>query len=132
MTKIFTPLQELELSQSLHLTYSIEAYDTRRCIKVSFWVSNISPRTKEAIFSMLDGNNTIVLIPTGGGKTVTFSIHSNDEAWKTLYEEVENSEFSENLETSENQFFEVFNSEFSILHYTQNGKLGVENLGNLR
>ena len=43
--------------------------------------------------------------------------------------EVENSEFSENSETSENQFSEVFNSEFSILHYTQNGKLGVENLG---
>ena len=40
--------------------------------------------------------------------------------------EVENSEFSE---TSENQFSEVFNSEFSILHYTQNGKLGDENLG---
>ena len=45
--------------------------------------------------------------------------------------EVENSEFSENSETSENQFSEVFNSEFSILHYTQNGKLGVENLGDL-
>ena len=41
--------------------------------------------------------------------------------------EVENSEFSENSETSENQFSEVFNSEFSILHCTQNGKLGVEN-----
>ena len=46
--------------------------------------------------------------------------------------EVENSEFSENSENSgnsENQFSEVFNSEFSILHYTQNGKLGDENLG---
>ena len=43
--------------------------------------------------------------------------------------EVENSEFSENSETSENQFSEVFNSEFSILHYAQNGKLGDENLG---
>ena len=77
--------------------------------------------------------------------------------------EVENSEFSENSETSENQFprfstpsfpfctipetensemktseccFKPFyqtpsfaNSEFSILHYTQNGKLGDENLG---
>ena len=43
--------------------------------------------------------------------------------------EVENSEFSENSETSENQFSEVFNSEFSILHYTQNGKLGDENFG---
>ena len=43
--------------------------------------------------------------------------------------EVENSEFSENSETSENQFSEVFNSEFCILHYTQNGKLGDENLG---
>ena len=41
---------------------------------------------------------------------------------------VENSEFSENSETSENQFSEVFNSECSILHFTQNGKLGVENL----
>ena len=41
-------------------------------------------------------------------------------------DEVENSEFSE---TSENQFSEVFNSEFSILHCTQNGKLGDENLG---
>ena len=83
------------------------------------------PGQKEAIISMLDGNDTTVLIPTGGGKTVTFSIHSNDEAWKTLYGEVENSEFSENSETLENQFSEVFNSEFSILHYTQNGKLGV-------
>ena len=77
--------------------------------------------------------------------------------------EVENSEFSENSETSENQFprfstpsfpfctipktensgmktsercFKPFyqtpsfaSSEFSILHYTQNGKLGDENLG---
>ena len=38
--------------------------------------------------------------------------------------EVENSKFSEYLETSENQC-----SEFSILHYTQNGNLGDENLG---
>ena len=43
--------------------------------------------------------------------------------------EVESSEFSENSETSENQFPEVFNSEFSILHHTQNAKLGDENLG---
>ena len=35
----------------------------------------------------------------------------------------------ENSETSENQFPEVFRSEFSILHCTQNRKLGVENLG---
>ena len=42
--------------------------------------------------------------------------------------EVENSEFSEN---SENQFSEVFNSEFSVLYYTQNRKVGVENLGHL-
>ena len=31
--------------------------------------------------------------------------------------------------TSENQFSEVFHSEFSVLFYTQNRKLGVENLG---
>ena len=37
--------------------------------------------------------------------------------------EVENSEFSENSENSENQFSEVFSSKFSILHYSQNGKL---------
>ena len=42
---------------------------------------------------------------------------------------VENSEFSENSETSENQFSEVFRSEFSILHCTQNQKLRVENIG---
>ena len=42
--------------------------------------------------------------------------------------EVEN---SENSETSENQFSEVFNSEFSVLCYTQNRKVGVENLGDL-
>ena len=41
--------------------------------------------------------------------------------------EVENSEFSENSETSENQFSEVFNSEFSVLYHTQNRKVGVEN-----
>ena len=45
--------------------------------------------------------------------------------------EVENSELSENSETLENQFSEVFNSEFSILCYTQNRKVGVENLGDL-
>ena len=42
--------------------------------------------------------------------------------------EVENSEFSEN---SENQFSEVFNSEFSVLYHTQNRKVGVENFGDL-
>ena len=45
--------------------------------------------------------------------------------------EVENSEFSENSETSEIQFSEVFNSEFSVFYYTQNRKVGVENLGDL-
>ena len=45
--------------------------------------------------------------------------------------EVENSEFSENSETSENQFPEVFNSEFSVLYFTQNRKIGVEHLGDL-
>ena len=47
---------------------------------------------------------------------------------KRIIGEVENSELSENSETSENQFSEVFHSEFSVLHHTQNGKLGVENL----
>ena len=32
---------------------------------------------------------------------------------------VESSEFSENSETSENLFSEVFHSEVSVLHYTQ-------------
>ena len=45
--------------------------------------------------------------------------------------QVENSELSENSETSENQFSEVFNSEFSVLYHTQNRKVGVENLGDL-
>ena len=45
--------------------------------------------------------------------------------------EVENSELSENSETSENQFSEIFNSEFSVLYHTQNQKVGVENLGDL-
>ena len=35
-------------------------------------------------------------------------------------------EFSENSETSENQFSEGFNSEFSVLYYTQNRKVGVK------
>ena len=37
----------------------------------------------------------------------------------------------ENSETSENQFSEVFNSEFSVLYHTQNREVGVENLGDL-
>ena len=41
------------------------------------------------------------------------------------HEIVENLEFSEN---SDNQFYEVFHSGFSIWHYTQSRKLRVENL----
>ena len=40
--------------------------------------------------------------------------------------EVENSEFSGNSETSENQFSEVFHSEFPIWHNTQHRKLGLK------
>ena len=68
----------------------------------------------------------ISLIKTILYKTVTTS--TNDVS---LNGEVENSEFSENSETSENQFSEVFNSEFSVLYYTENRKVGVENLGDL-
>ena len=40
---------------------------------------------------------------------------------------VENSEFSENSETLENKFPRLFHSEFSIVHCTENRKLGDEN-----
>ena len=43
--------------------------------------------------------------------------------------EVENSEFSEISESSENILPRFFHSEFSILHHIQNRKLGDENVG---
>ena len=45
-------------------------------LKSVYGFETFRPGQKEAIISMSDGNDTIVLIPTGEGKTVTFSIPS--------------------------------------------------------
>ena len=55
----------------------------------------------------------------------------NFDASSVLHPTLARSKTRSSLEysTSENQFSDVFHSEFSVLFYTQNRKLGVENLG---
>ena len=60
-----TPLQELELGQSLHPPIPLKHMTPEDVLKSVHGFETFHPGQKEAIVSMLDGNDTIVLIPTG-------------------------------------------------------------------
>ena len=63
----------VSLSQSflLELTSSIDLLDT---LKTVWSYSSLKPLQQKAIDSILHGNDTMVIMPTGGGKSLVFQL----------------------------------------------------------
>ena len=52
-------------------------YDLNKELETYFGFKNFKPRQKEIVQSILDGRDTFVIMPTGGGKVSLLSIASN-------------------------------------------------------